>query len=285
MIYELRKILNNHRNGFTLIEFLIVFAITSVVVGIGVNSFNAYNSTQIHNTSVLGVFNMLTSARAKSISQVKPDICGSNVLNGYEVRINIPGPDYEQNVICGNNRYKMQQSKLNPRVSFSSASSVTSIFFDVSTGIVTTPGTIVIIGPSRTSNISVDKIGIVKITGGVTGPTATPSPGATVTPGITPAGTTTVVLSASPNPSSLYQNIIFTVTVTGNGCIPSGYVLLYADNSSNPFTGASLSGTNPKIGTAYYPALSVGTHPIQAKYTTSSSCPNANSAYVNQNVQ
>lgn len=284
MIHDLIKILSNHRNGFTLIEFLVVFAVTSVIIGISVNSFNTYNNTQIHNTSVLGVASLLNSARAKSISQVKPERCGSNVLHGYEVRINIPGPDYEQNVICGSSRFRMQQSKLNPRVSFSS-SSAASIFFNVSTGIVTIPGAFVVTGPSKTSNISVDKIGIVKIEDGTSEPTVTTTPGVTVTPGITPAGTANVAFSTSPNPSALYQSVSFTVMVTGSGCTPSGYVLFYADGSSNPFSYTSLSGDNPKTGVGYYPALTTGMHSIRATYTSSSTCTNASSPAVSHTVQ
>lgn len=278
---KFKKIISAKKYGFTLIEFLLVFAISSVIISISVNSFNTYNNTQIHNTSVTGVVSMLNSSRAKSISQVKPEVCGGNVLNGYEVRVTIPGPNYTQNVVCGGNRHVIQQGKLNARVSFLNTSAP-SIFFDVATGIVTSPGIIGLTGPSKTTSISVDKIGIVKISDGIP---VTPTQGATITPGVTPAGSTSIVLSLSPNPSSLYQSVTFTATVTGNGCIPAGYVLFHADNAAGPFAGAVLSGDNPKIATGYYPALSVGTRSIQAKYFTSSSCPNADSPYVIQSVQ
>jgi prepilin-type N-terminal cleavage/methylation domain-containing protein len=281
---RLNKLKTVKKNGFTLIEFLIVFAISSVMLSISVNSFNTYNNTQIHNTSVTGVVSMLNSARAKSISQVKPEVCGSNVLDGYEVRITIPGPNYVQNVVCGGSRHVMQQGKLNSRVSFSNTSA-TNIFFDVATGIVTSPGAIGLTGPSKASTISVDKIGIITISDGAQAGGVTPTQNPGITPGITPTGLTTVALSLSPNPSSLYQSVTFTATVTGNGCIPAGYVLFFADNAAGPFAGAALSGDNPKIATSYYPALNVGTRSIQAKYFTSSSCPNADSSYVNQNIQ
>lgn len=152
------EIINSVR-GFTLIELLIIFAISSIVIGISVNSFNSYNNSQIYNQSLSDVQNFLVTARSRAISQLKPAGCGVTPLDGFEVSLTVPGQDYVQNAVCGATRILIERKKLPSQISFVSGSA-SSILFDVGTGIVQIPGQIAIAGLGKSSTISIDKIGV-----------------------------------------------------------------------------------------------------------------------------
>lgn len=152
--------------GFTLIELLIIFAISTIIIGIGVNAFNTYNNSQVFNTAVSDVSNALSIARSKAISQVKPNTgaCSTDVLGGYKVTFASADRDYSVYAVCGNPPVDQQvdTKKLPGQLTFQSGS-VASILFDVSTGIVTSPGAVTITSSGKTRTITIDKIGNVSL--------------------------------------------------------------------------------------------------------------------------
>ncbi len=103
-------------------------------------------------------------------------------------------------------------------------------------------------------------------------PTATEAP-PTATPTTGPSVSATIAFSMSPNPATTSQSLTFSATVTGSGCVPSGYVDFFRDNQSTRFVAATTGSTNPGTATySGYPAsvIGVGTHPVYAKYVPSS---------------
>ncbi len=159
--------------GFTIIELLIVFAVIGVITTISVGSYSTYNQSQVFNGSVADVFSLLSTAKSKAISQVKPASCSGSLLNGYKVGISPSGSDYQQDVVCGGISRAIKRGKLPDNVSFD-GSSKPSITFDVSTGSVTDPGSIIISGYGKSSSIVVSKTGNITLGASVaTGPTPT----------------------------------------------------------------------------------------------------------------
>src|SRR3989344_5628569 len=59
------------REGFTLLELIIVFSVIAIVSTVGVASFVNYNKAQSLNTSYLDLVNSLNTARSYSVSQIK----------------------------------------------------------------------------------------------------------------------------------------------------------------------------------------------------------------------
>lgn len=70
-------------------EILVSMAILSSLSAIGISTFISYNRNQTLKTVMLDVSNMLETARARALTQVKPSegVCAdsSNTLKGYKV--------------------------------------------------------------------------------------------------------------------------------------------------------------------------------------------------------
>jgi prepilin-type N-terminal cleavage/methylation domain-containing protein len=145
------------RKGFTLIELLIVFAVIGILTGIGMASYSSYNNTQSLQTSSSDVVNMITTAKSRAISQVKPSQCGSAVLVGY--RVNFASPQYSMHVLCGNTSYLLQTKDLPTGVTFATGSSA-SVTFAAFRG-TSSPGTVTLSGFGKTKNISVSSAGTI----------------------------------------------------------------------------------------------------------------------------
>jgi Tfp pilus assembly protein PilV len=106
----------------------------------------------------------------------------------------------------------------------------------------------------------------------------------TIPPG---GGGTGITLSISPNPVTTLQVVIFTATITGAGCTPSGLVYFYWDNQTSTYTVGSPGNSNPAVATGYYPAyaMGVGTHSVYAHYVPSgTTCTGADSPTANVTV-
>ena len=285
------------RKGFTLIEILIVFVISSIIVGISVNSFTSYRNSQTYNQNLSDFVNLLNNARSRAISQVKPSSCGANTLKGIEVEIAASGRVYKQNAVCGTSIILLSEGSLSQGMSFA-PSSTTRVLFNVAYGNVDTAGAIGISGLGKASTISINKIGLVSIISdsSIT-PTyslsSTPIP-TTLTPTpLTPTPTTGVtgsvsvrVASISPNPAtrSSAQGMTFTATVTGTNCTPVGSVEFYRNSESARFTAGVLSSSNPANASASYNSggFTVGTHQIYARFVPGGgNCSSAESSRVN----
>jgi hypothetical protein len=168
--------------GFTLVEILLSFGVIAVVAGISISTFSSYNKSQIFSQGVSDFKDLLGVSRSRAISQVKPPSCGATPLEGYEVRVTISGVGYSQYVKCGGVYYLMAQRRLPQQLAFSSGS-VSSILFNVSTGTVTTPGSIIIAGLDKSNTVLIEKTGRISVSitgalvGGPTTPPASPTPG------------------------------------------------------------------------------------------------------------
>lgn len=146
--------------AFTLIELLIVFAITGIIAMTGIFTFSSYNSSQVFGTGISEFSSVLNTARSRAISQVKPSSCVGSVLDGYKVVVTVSGQDYRQYAVCSGVDYIVAIKKLPSQISFTS-DSATSIFFSVSTGAVLSPGVIKISGYGKTNTITIGSTGVI----------------------------------------------------------------------------------------------------------------------------
>lgn len=114
--------------GFTTIELLIVFSIIAILSMVGIAAFVNYSRTQALNTATSELVTLLNTARSRAQSQVKPSVCSTQELNGYEVRlcgidssecINSSGYNYELDVKCGGNPHLVEGKKLPANITFS----------------------------------------------------------------------------------------------------------------------------------------------------------------------
>ncbi|MBI4084650.1 MAG: prepilin-type N-terminal cleavage/methylation domain-containing protein [Candidatus Levybacteria bacterium] len=99
--------------GFTLIELLVVVSLMGVMMFATLVSYTDYTSRQTLRTSADELRETLTLAKSRAFSQVKPQVCGNDTLEGYKVQIcKLPGSscftsgsDYELHVVCGGQSY------------------------------------------------------------------------------------------------------------------------------------------------------------------------------------
>jgi type II secretory pathway pseudopilin PulG len=148
--------------GFTLIELIFVFSIIALLTISGIAAFTGFNKTQVFQAAVDDVGAMLNTAKSRSLSQLKPDQCLTSTLQGYQVLITIPSGDYELDVVCGGNTYMIEKKKLPSGVTFVNGS-VKQTVFAVSSGTVSSPGTITINGNNSNKMITIDATGNISV--------------------------------------------------------------------------------------------------------------------------
>lgn len=143
-----------NNRGFTLIELIVVFSVIAILSTIGVVSFVSYSRIQTLQQATNDFVNVLNTAKARSISQIKPSQCNSaSTLNGYVVIVNVAANFYTLNVVCSGITSSLSTTALPVNVSFNSATSTpptttTSIFFSVLTGGIIGAGDVVFSYPS-----------------------------------------------------------------------------------------------------------------------------------------
>lgn len=147
--------------GFTLIELILVFAILAIMMSVGVTSYSGYTNAQTFQLAVADVSGFLTTAKSRALSQIKPTECGTQVLQGYKVVINLGNSNYELDVVCGGNSYTIDKDVLPKNVTFVNGSTVTTTF-SVSSA-VSTPSTITINGFGKTKIITVTTAGNISV--------------------------------------------------------------------------------------------------------------------------
>lgn len=92
--------------GFTLIELIIVFSVIAVISLFGIASFINYSKAQAITNDAYNIVNLINTAKANSVSQVKPSSCNvGKVLQGYIVELNKTvsaktNKGYSINVLC-----------------------------------------------------------------------------------------------------------------------------------------------------------------------------------------
>lgn len=257
--------------GFTLIELMIIFLISSVVVSIGVNSFTTYSHTQTYNQALSDVISMLKNTRSRAISQVKPAGCGANPLLGFEVEFTVPGRTYRQNALCGASRIMLSEKNLPSGINFVSSSS-TRVFFEVAYGTVRDPIAVGIGGLGNSKTVNIDGIGIVTVRDGVSAsPAATSTPGpslpaATGSPSSVvgyarysdgtfaqsgAGGSVVNVFAIGAAPNTTFNLIAGTSGVSGIPCSQSTSVINGASSASGPtgFIGFTTGSVNLAAGT------------------------------------
>ena len=149
----------SNRNGFTLIELIVVFSIIAILSSVGLASFVTYSRTQAVTSERNNLILTLNVAKARAQSQVKPSSCSSQTLNGYQVYINTAANIYTLRVVCSTSIVDISTTRLSNNITFQSAIPTT-YFFPVLTG-GSTGGTIVITGYSITQTINVNTNGTI----------------------------------------------------------------------------------------------------------------------------
>ncbi len=160
--------------GFTLVELIIVISVIAVLSIVGIAAFASYSRAQTLNAAAGDLAVMLNLAKSRAYSQIKPVACGSNLLEGYEVRICggttptciTPSVSFELNVKCGGFTPVSTANFSNSNLSFTSPiqPSVYSFFFPVLKGSVVGSGTITISNTfAETRMVTVDASGNIRI--------------------------------------------------------------------------------------------------------------------------
>lgn len=76
------------KNGFTIIEILVVLSIISIFVGITLNRFTGQSSEKIHKANVDSTVDFLTIARAKA-SSGESDACPQTTESLYQIQVEL----------------------------------------------------------------------------------------------------------------------------------------------------------------------------------------------------
>ncbi len=149
--------------GFTLIEILVVFAVTSVILISSMAAFSSYGRSQTFNSTVADIQQALNLLKSNSISYVKPSQCGpSQALDGYQFWYPVLGTYYRLSVRCGGTYYVLLRKDLPSGITFGPTATTTT-FFKVSTGTIDSQNTMTIQGYGNSKVITIDKTGVISV--------------------------------------------------------------------------------------------------------------------------
>jgi prepilin-type N-terminal cleavage/methylation domain-containing protein len=155
--------------GFTLIELLITFAVIGILAAVSTVSFITYNQSQSLTNAARDIEQMLTLAKSRAQSQVKPADCAGS-LTGYVFRTCsqsqpcLSNGDYEVVVACNSLNGESafipsspaagaSPKKLPAGIMFSESSKGKSFEFGVLTGGVTNTSDLILEGPGNLRKI------------------------------------------------------------------------------------------------------------------------------------
>lgn len=167
------------KKGFTLIELIVVFSITTILSTLGVASFVAFSRQEAVTTGTSELKTMLNRAKSLTLSQVKPGQCSdTQQFNGYKVLVcctsgNLcPQPcqlngDYELQVVCANNPVAIDKRTFPKQVTVDTSLSNTtsrSFWFQPLTAAVIGAGKVMIkgLGYNKTETLTVSSTGIIQ---------------------------------------------------------------------------------------------------------------------------
>ena len=173
------KRLYNFSSGFTFIELIVVFTITTILGSVGIASLVGYSHSQEVTSATQDMKNLFQQARANAISQVKPSQCptdlsnssNNSILLGYEVDFCVSNPrpvackandDYEVNAKCDNGYWALTSKKYPAQLTISSQNNYSSYFFPVLTGTVDHPDTITLSRYGTSKTITITQLGVIK---------------------------------------------------------------------------------------------------------------------------
>lgn len=130
-----KQSLFKNKQGFTLIEFIVVLSILAIVSTLGIVAFANYSRIQALNAAASDVLVMLQTAKSRAQSQVKPASCITPPLVGYQIIIS-SASIYRLEVVCGDARNvsPIEEKTLPVNISFSSGSLGSSFLFNILTG-------------------------------------------------------------------------------------------------------------------------------------------------------
>src|SRR3989344_2043476 len=152
------------RDGFTLVELIVVISVAAVVSVIGIAAFVSYSQTQSLNTAAEDIGNMFCLAKSRAASGGKPTTapCDTQALQGYKITITHPST-YQLDALCSLGSSPVLPPKNlsnNNNITFTTpASSPTSFTFSVLTGGFSQTGTIVLSGFGKDKTITIDSLG------------------------------------------------------------------------------------------------------------------------------
>ena len=155
--------------GFTLIELLVVFSIIAILGSVSMASFVDYSRTQELKAATSEMASFFTQAKSLAQSQVKPSLCGTNQLQGYEVRVcGLTGSTcsgsrkYALYVHCGVSPAQISTKTLPANLNFSDSQTTSrSFLFKVLHQGVSGAGEVVLTGYNKTQTISVTSSGTI----------------------------------------------------------------------------------------------------------------------------
>jgi prepilin-type N-terminal cleavage/methylation domain-containing protein len=168
MIINTAKTYLRNKNGFTLIELIVVFSVIAVLSTIGIASFVSYSRAQTLQQATNDFISVLNTAKARTAAQVKPspECASSSTLQGYSVTVTLTGSSntYALNVICSGVTTSIKTVSLPTGVTFNSAiatppTTTTNVRFSVLSGGVTGSGNIVIYSYGSTKTVTVNSVG------------------------------------------------------------------------------------------------------------------------------
>lgn len=150
-------------SGFTIIELIVVISVIAILAVIGIAAFVNYGRVQALETAASQIVSYLNLAKSRSISQVKPQSCVNQTLNGYKVVLTFSSQNYELDVVCSGFSYKIEGKTLPRNITFDAVNTTsTSFFFPVIVSGVEGAGRIVIQGYEKSKTITVDSVGGIK---------------------------------------------------------------------------------------------------------------------------
>lgn len=90
------------RQGFSLIELLVVFAIIALILGVAVPGFTNYNRSQVLKTAAFDLKSILREAQNASLQGKKEGPCtASDTLIGHFITFNDGAISYDYGISCG----------------------------------------------------------------------------------------------------------------------------------------------------------------------------------------
>jgi prepilin-type N-terminal cleavage/methylation domain-containing protein len=148
-------------NGFTLIELIVALSLVVTVSAISMVGFTQFNNNQKLKNAVFDVSLLLSEAKSKAQTQVKPDnipACLTDHLESYKVKFS--ATNYELDVTCGGVSVAVQTKQLPLGMTFD-LSGTKEFTFPILAGLVN-QGSVTIKGVSSQTTINIDKMGNIK---------------------------------------------------------------------------------------------------------------------------
>ncbi|HVZ58756.1 MAG TPA: prepilin-type N-terminal cleavage/methylation domain-containing protein [Patescibacteria group bacterium] len=160
----MRRVFFRQQAGFTLIELLVVMSVIAVISTISIASFVSYSQKATVNQAATDVAALLTDAKSRTQSQVKPSSC-NGTLDGYRVDVcgfhqSSCSPNtantYTLSVVCSGTKSLLVTRTLPANTSFvQSGTTAFSYQFQVLSNGVNNSGTIQVTGFSLTQNVQI----------------------------------------------------------------------------------------------------------------------------------